>query len=200
MGSRGIQPHHAAILDVDARHAVARGGNDEGVIEAHFERAGLDFAVPVRFAVAQAQVPLSHAPGGVARLLEHGRERRAARLDDQGGVAGQNPGAGFAERVFPGHERVARRRAGGRRRMAVGEAHAARRQPVHVGSLHARGAVAAKIAVADIVGQDHHDVPGAPGLRGGGPRRRAPATGQPEKGSSLHREAQSYHRGADMRV
>ncbi len=93
---------------------------------------------------------------------EDARQRRPARLDDQRSVAGQDAGARLAPRIFAGEHRVAGRRAGGGRRMCVGETDAFARQPIDVRRLDARGAVGGDIAVAEIVGVDQDDV--RPGL------------------------------------
>ena len=44
----GIESDDAMVLHIDARHAVAGRGHDEGVVEADLERPGLDLAVPIR--------------------------------------------------------------------------------------------------------------------------------------------------------
>ena len=72
-GIVGIEADDAVVLDVDARHAVARGRDDEAVVEADFERAGLDLAVPIGLAVAEAEVPFADDAGGVAGLLQDRR-------------------------------------------------------------------------------------------------------------------------------
>ena len=75
----GIEADHAVVLDVDAGHAVAGGGDDEGVVEADLERAGLDLAVPVEVAGAQAEVPFADDAGAVAGLLAAWREACSGR-------------------------------------------------------------------------------------------------------------------------
>ena len=84
------------------------------VVEADLERAGLDLAVPVDVALAQAEVPLADDAGRVARLLEHRRQRRPAGLDDQRASPGRMPVPCLRHGVLAGQQRVARRRAGGR--------------------------------------------------------------------------------------
>ena len=63
-----VEADDAAVLDVDARHAVAGGGDEEAVVEADVERAGRDVAVPVEVARAQPEVPLADDAGRVAGL------------------------------------------------------------------------------------------------------------------------------------
>ena len=60
--------------------------------------------------------------------------------------------------VLAGHEAAARRRADGAAGVGLGEAHALGRQAVEVGRLDALLAVAAEVAVAEVVGQDEDDV------------------------------------------
>ena len=45
-----VEADDAVVLDVHAGHAVAGGGDDEAVVEADLQRAGLDLAVPVELA------------------------------------------------------------------------------------------------------------------------------------------------------
>ena len=107
----------------------------------------------------------------IARVAEQRGERAAARLDGQRRVAIEDGGllGLLPPGVFAGQQRVARGRAGRGRRVGGGEAQALRGQPVHVRGLDPRGAVAAEVAVAEVVGQDEDDV----GLVRQ-PRRRAP--------------------------
>ena len=115
---------------------------------------------------------------------EDARQRRPARLDDQRGVAGQDAGARLAPRIFAGEHRVAGRRAGGGRRMRVGETDAFARQPIDVRRLDARGAVGGDVAVAEVVGVDQDDVRPGLGCRHRGRERRQRGCG---KDSRCHR-------------
>ena len=116
-----VEADDPVVLDVNTRHAVAGRGHDEAVVEADLERAGLDVAVPVDRACAPG-------PGATCRRRPSGsrpssarRQRRAARFDDQPGVARQDAGSLLAPGIFAGQQRVARGRAGRRRRVGVGE-------------------------------------------------------------------------------
>ena len=110
-------------------------------------------------------MPLADDAGAVAGLFQHGGERVAAGLDDQGGVAGQHARALVAPGVLAGEQGVARRRAGGGRGVRVGETHARGRSAIQIRRVDARGAVATDVAVAEIVGVHVNDVGTA---RGGG--------------------------------
>ena len=82
-----VQVDDAAVLHEDARHAVAGGRENEGVVETDVERTGRDLAIPIEVAGAQAEMPLADHAGAVAGLFQHGGERVAAGLDDQRRVA-----------------------------------------------------------------------------------------------------------------
>src|SRR6516164_3367139 len=157
-GIAGIEPHHAAPLDVHAGHAVAGGGKDERVIEADFQRSRLDFTVPIRSFFAQSEVPFAYRASNISGLLEHKREGIPSRLDDQRRITWQNAGAALPPGIFAGHQRISRGRTGGRWRMRIAEAHALFRQPVDVWRAHACGAVAAHVPVPKVVGVHVDDV------------------------------------------
>ena len=103
-------------------------------------------------------MPFADDAGGVAGPLEQRGHGRAAWFDEQPLDAGRDAGALLAERIFAGQERVARRRADRGHRVRVGEAQPLRGEPVHVGRLDFGRAVATEVAVADVIGQDEHDV------------------------------------------
>jgi hypothetical protein len=178
-----VEPDDAAVLDVDAGHAVARGRDEERMVEADLAGPGPDLAVPVDLAPAQAEMPFADDARRVARRLQHRGERRPAGLDDQVGVAGEDARALAPPGVFAGEERVARGRARRRRRVGVGEAQAPGGQGVDRGRPDLGRAVAADVAVAEIVGVDEDDVraagrhalaaSGREGGRGGGQSSRA---------------------------
>ena len=65
-GVGGVEVYDAVVVDVDGGDAVGGGGEEEGVVEAGFVGAGLDFGVPVDVAVAEADVPFAYEAGGVA--------------------------------------------------------------------------------------------------------------------------------------
>ena len=71
---------------------------------------------------------------------------------------GRMPVPGFRQAYSPGEQRVARRRAGRRAAVAVGEPQAFLREPVDVRRLDRGRAVAAEVAVAEVVGVDQDDV------------------------------------------
>src|SRR5436190_19226666 len=73
----GVEVRDTAVLDEDARDAVAGRGNDKGVIEADLERAGTDLAVPIDLARAETEMPLADGAGAVAARLEHRGQRLA---------------------------------------------------------------------------------------------------------------------------
>ena len=146
------------VFDVDARHAIAGGRDDESVVEADFERAGLDVAVPIDLAVAQAEVPLADDTRRVAGLLEHRRERGSPGRDDQGGVPRQDPRPFLAPGVLAREQGIPRRRARGRSGVTVGEPQSLLRQPVDVRRLDPRRPVAADVAIAEVVGINQDDV------------------------------------------
>ena len=112
------------------------------------------------------------------------RHRRPARIDDERSVAGKDAGAFLATRVFTREHGIARRRAGGGRRVGVGKAQALSREPVHVGRADPGRAIAADVAVAQVVGQDDDNVwpPGrCRSQRAGNERVRARPAEQLEK-------------------
>ena len=131
------------VLDVDARNAVACGGHDEGVIEADLERSGLDFPVPIDRARSQAHVPFADGPRPVACRFQHGWQRGPSWFDEQRRVAREHAGSLLAPRIFACHQRVPRRRAGGRRRVGGGTSHALGGQAVQIGCFDFRCPVAA---------------------------------------------------------
>ena len=91
-GILGIEICNATILDKDAGHAIAGGGDQEGVIETEVEGPGLDFAVPIRMAGSQAEMPFADCRRRVAAALQHGRDGGSARFDDERRVAGEVAG------------------------------------------------------------------------------------------------------------
>src|SRR3989442_12055622 len=66
-----IKADDAVILDIDARHAVAGGRDDERVVKADFERSWLDFTVPIHLALSQAKVPFADDDRGVPNLFQN---------------------------------------------------------------------------------------------------------------------------------
>ncbi len=155
-----VEPDDAVVLHVHGRHAVAGGGHEEGVVEADLQRAGLDFVVPLRpFVAAETEMPLADGAGRVARLLQERGDRRRAGRNRKGHVPRRNARAGLLPpRVRAGENGATRRRAGRSRRMGVGVAKPFLREPIKIRRAGMFRAVAGKIAVADVVCQDQHDV------------------------------------------
>ena len=83
-------PDHAAVLDVDTRHAVAGGSHDERVVEADIQGPRRDVAVPIGTILfgTESKMPFSHDAGMVSGLSEEGWQCGPARFDDQCRIAG----------------------------------------------------------------------------------------------------------------
>ncbi len=64
-----IEASDAMVFDIHARRTIARGGNDVTVVEANLERPRFDFAVPIRSASAEAEMPFADDACGVAGVL-----------------------------------------------------------------------------------------------------------------------------------
>lgn len=96
----GIVVVDPLVLDVDARHAVARGGHDERIVESDLFESRGDVPVPVLpAAFAQSEVPFAYGTGRVARIAEGRGEGRRAGTDNHARVAGGDARAGYAPRV-----------------------------------------------------------------------------------------------------
>ncbi len=66
-----VEIQDAVILHEDLRHAVVGGGQEEDEVEADFERAGVQLAVPVGAAVAaEAEMPFADHGGAITGLLQ----------------------------------------------------------------------------------------------------------------------------------
>jgi hypothetical protein len=131
-----------------------------------------------------SEVPLADAHGAVAGALEHVGEGRLVETEAIRVLREEDARDADARGVAAGQERGARRRTDGVRGAEIGEAHALGGHAVEVGGADAR-AVAAEIAVAEIVAEDEDDVGGprrggAERARGDGSRRGA------EKASARH--------------
>ncbi len=99
-GIGGVKVGDAAVFDEDAGDAVARSGDDERIIEADLIGAGFDFRVPIDVAIAEAEVPLADATGGVTALLEDGRKSGAAGSEESGRVTWEDGGVFTPPGVF----------------------------------------------------------------------------------------------------
>ena len=187
-GVGGVEAHDAAPLDVDAGHTVVGGGEVVGVVETYVERSGPHVAVEVDGAVgaAQSEVPLPDEAGTVAQSLQHAGQGGLVRTDGQGRVGRQ-----YAHVAPPGvlarQQGVARGRGGRGRGVGVREAHAPGGQAVEGRRADERGAVAAQVGVAHVVGQDADDV-GAVGPVGEGQDGRETKSGERQTGFWSHAE------------
>ena len=168
--------------DEDARHTVAGRRHDEGLVEADFQGARLDHAVPVDRPGSEPEMPFADDPRRVARPLEHCRQGLAARLDDECGIAGEHARPLPAPRILSREQGVARRRAGRGWSMRVGEPQPLPRQAIDVRRSDPRRAVTADIAIPQVVGIDKHDIRRV----GGGSRT---------SGQDRHEGEQSCHAG-----
>ena len=166
-----VETDDAVIFDIDAGDAVARGGDEKAIVKADFQRAGFDVAVPIEIARAEAEVPLADNARLVAGRFERAGECRRAWWNDERGVAGQDAGARLSPGILAGEQGEARGGAGGGTAVGVGEAEPFAGDAVEVRRFDRRRAVAAEIAVADVVGVDEDNV-GAIGLGGDGSPRR----------------------------
>ena len=91
------------------------------------------------------------------KLLEHVGNGVLFGTDYHAGVSGCYAGVVASPRVMPGEQGVARRGAGGCHRMGIGEHQSLRCQAFHVGRVYGFLAVAAEVAVSDVVGnQEYH--------------------------------------------
>ena len=170
---------HEALVERDVLHPLgARVAVDDlgeevrvaplGVHVGHREEAvEVVEADVLRLALAVlAHVPLADGLGHVARVGEDLRQRDLA-LQPAGHAVHRRDQQAVAHRQPPGHDRRAGRRA---RRLAVTrrEQQPFAREPVDVRRRRAdrdAAAVAAEVAPADVVHQDHEHVRAAPGAR-----------------------------------
>src|SRR5687767_10905536 len=109
------------IFNVDARHAISGGRNEEAGVETDFERTGLDVAVPVEVFGAEPEVPFANRGGDIAGGLEDRWNRDGARRDEQARVAGKNLGVGATPGMHSRKEGEARRSARGGGGVGVGK-------------------------------------------------------------------------------
>lgn len=90
------------IFDPDKRGVTADGGKTEIVIEAEFEWAGFEVAVPVGYFIPQAEVPFTEAGGGVIFSFEEGGEGSFGWVDDETDVGKDGVPSIGAKRIFAG--------------------------------------------------------------------------------------------------
>ncbi len=138
---------------VDLREVVEPAGEvAEEAVPAEPRRAepGQVAAVPLADQRGLVAAPLQlRGERGMVERYAVDRRRRADRLSQ----AAFEPA-----RIAAGVEAEARRRADGRGRVAVGEAHAGGGEPVDVGRSDLRRAVAGEVGPAEVVGEDHEQV------------------------------------------
>ena len=107
-----------------------------------------------RRAGPRRKAPLADEAGAVAAFVEHFAESPFVRLQrGPGHVAANLQVAG----VFAQHERGAGRRANGAAGIEIRETHPFGGEAVEIRRLDLRLAVAAEVAVAEVVGEDEHD-------------------------------------------
>ena len=170
-GSRGDQIGEVTGA-LDLRLAVIEVVATRGVTMGEVIDAAAHWAEKLHVAALQraeawrkAEMALADERGGVAGIAQQRRERRMlGRQPEHRALtrraAGDRLVGAAAQPVLPAAsgEREARRRAHRRVGVAVGEAQARGRQPIHVGRAGRASAVAAEIGVAEIVGQDEDEV------------------------------------------
>ena len=121
-----IEANDPMVFYVNARHAIAGRRHDETVIEADFQGSRPNLAIPIDFFLSQAKMPLADGCAGISGGMQHGRQCRPARFDDQCGIAGQNARPLLSPRILAGQQPVAARCAGGGGRMRIGESQSLR--------------------------------------------------------------------------
>ncbi len=176
----GRQHHGPSVLDKHVRRHVERRRQHERLVEPECVGTGIERPAEIgRLGGAQPQVPLANAAGSIAEPLEQRRHRHAARFDQRGRITVEHARLEpRAPRVAPGEQTVPRGRADRRGRMRIGEAHALAGQPIDVRRGNLRLAVVnARIAVAQVVGQDHQHVRPRRALRSRSRRFHQPRTG-----------------------
>ena len=150
---------HLVVFDIDAGDPVAGGGDDERIVETDGIGSGIDLLVVVRWlGLAQAQMPFADAGGGIAGLFGDRGDGRLVLGNAKRINARENRGACLAPGIAAGEQRIAGGGAGGGGGIAVGKPHSLHRQPVDIRGLDLGCAVAAEVAIADVVAKDDDDV------------------------------------------
>lgn len=103
-GIDGVDPDHALVFDIDARHAIQGGGNQERIVETNLGMDGFDGAVPIHGVsdFAKPEMPFADRTGHITGPLEQRWQRKTAGLDDQGRIAGQDCGALLTPGILAG--------------------------------------------------------------------------------------------------
>ena len=99
------------VLDIDKRRMAVDHRYAEVVVKSQFQRTGLEFAVPVRLALPEAEVPFSDAGRGIARILHESSDRLLLRIDHQPGLQEDRHIEILPDRIFAGDQGISRRRA-----------------------------------------------------------------------------------------
>ena len=154
----GVEIFHAASFDKGLRHPVIRGGQEEAMVEPDVERAGREFAVPVRRRVAKAEVPFANDRGGIARALKDPRQGLGARLNDSRAVRRRDACAFLPEGIRACEQRKARGCAGGRGGITAGKPDPVARELVNGRRLHRLGTVGRHVPITEVVGHDDDNV------------------------------------------
>ena len=156
---------------LDEGHGVRSGvvqAGDRPALAAVEDR-GLVVAVGVgcrsALGLGVGEMPLAEVGGAVAGLLEEAGQRGRVRVEPVGHASGVVLGRrremlvdGVPGRVTPGHQGRAAGRADGVEHVELEEVRALSGEPVDVGGLQPRMAVAREVAPAPVVGEDDDDV------------------------------------------
>ena len=167
-GGTGDRPKEVVEAAVD--RAV---GNWSAVVDPAY---GLETVLVNGFAVlveeGHPDMPFAEESGGVALLLQHGREGQPVLFDQAGPPdTGENPTVIQAKCHTPGHDAIAGRRTDRGGAVCVGEEKALAGELVEMrGWDLALRVVAADVSIPEIVGEDEEDVGLLPGRD---PRRKA---------------------------
>ena len=104
-GIGGVEVEDMVVFDIDTGNTIICIWKQKAIVEADFQWAGFDAAVPVGSGWrAKAQVPFTDDGGGIAGLLEERWESDSARLNQGGGVDAADAGSFLAKGVFARHE------------------------------------------------------------------------------------------------
>jgi hypothetical protein len=64
-----VGSNNTMILDIHERRSAVDGWNSEVVFKSHFKRAGLQFAIPVRFLLSKPQMPFPDARSDISSVF-----------------------------------------------------------------------------------------------------------------------------------
>jgi len=153
-GSRGVVVGDETVFYEHAGHAVAGGCHYVVIVKTDVLKSVWQGSIPVLSGglVAQSEMPFAYGCRSVACLAEHVGHGVLLRSDNHPGIALCYHCVGPSPRIMPGKQGIARRGACSGRSMGVEETYAVLCQAVHIGSLDVLGAIAAKVAVSQVVG------------------------------------------------